>query len=76
MIRLGAACIVIMLALCGYVSAIHWGDDHHPLAIDAAAIVTTPQPGQTPIAIPDPNARYAPCLITPLNLFPLEDRDA
>lgn len=74
--RLVAALIVIALALCGLWSVIHWNDDPNPLLIDAAAIVTTPLPGETPIAIPDPNALFAPCPMTPRNVLQLHPRDA
>lgn len=37
MARLIAALILIALALCGYLSLVHWQEDPHPLVIEAAA---------------------------------------
>lgn len=74
--RLVAALCFAALCLLCYLSLVHWGDDRHPLAIDAAVIVTTPPPGEDPLAIPDPNALYAPCPLMPRNVPTVQRRTA
>jgi len=74
--RFIAALITIALALCALWSAEHWNDAPHPLLIDAAAVVLTPPPGGTPIAVPEPNGLFAPCPMGPRNVLPLRKRDA
>jgi hypothetical protein len=40
--RLVVGIIIIALALCGYWALTHWGDDPHPLIVDASASCPPP----------------------------------
>lgn len=72
--------IVAALGLLGAVAAlialVGRSEPPIPLLIDAAFVVPTPPEGTEPIAIPDPNALYAPCPMTPRNLLALRKRTA
>lgn len=59
-----------------YLVVVHWGDDRHPLMVDARSSVTTPLPGEVPLAIPDPNALFAPCPMMPRNVPTVQKRVA